>query len=110
MKQCILSESRFDFLKDLVKMIPDPSAQEDSEYNGNESAQGSTRPPVSESQTSSFVGDLNSPKRTEQPAANFYTQQGTSAERTPVIQYGPKASRFVFRVSRILNNGLQWGA
>lgn len=33
MKQCILSESRFDFLKDLVKNIPDASAQEDNENN-----------------------------------------------------------------------------
>lgn len=33
MKQCILSESRFDFLKDLVKDIPDASVQEDNENN-----------------------------------------------------------------------------
>ncbi|XP_048525387.1 dr1-associated corepressor isoform X2 [Dendroctonus ponderosae] len=33
MKQCILSESRFDFLKDLVKNIPDASVQEDNENN-----------------------------------------------------------------------------
>lgn len=33
MKQCILSESRFDFLKDLVKEIPDASVQEDNENN-----------------------------------------------------------------------------
>ncbi|CAH1965502.1 unnamed protein product [Acanthoscelides obtectus] len=33
MKQCILSESRFDFLKDLVKDIPDASIQEDNENN-----------------------------------------------------------------------------
>lgn len=36
MKQCILSESRFDFLKDLVKNIPDASVQEDNENNVNE--------------------------------------------------------------------------
>lgn len=33
MKQCILSESRFDFLKDLVRDIPDASVQEDNENN-----------------------------------------------------------------------------
>lgn len=33
MKQCILSENRFDFLKDLVKDIPDASIQEDNENN-----------------------------------------------------------------------------
>lgn len=28
LKQCIVSESRFDFLKDLVKMVPDISMEE----------------------------------------------------------------------------------
>lgn len=35
LKQCIMSESRFDFLKDLVKNIPD-IALEDSSGNGSE--------------------------------------------------------------------------
>lgn len=35
LKQCIMSESRFDFLKDLVKTIPD-IAIEDNSGNGSE--------------------------------------------------------------------------
>lgn len=35
LKQCIMSESRFDFLKDLVKNIPDISIEENS-GNGSE--------------------------------------------------------------------------
>lgn len=30
LKQCIMSESRFDFLKDLVKMVPDIAMEEGS--------------------------------------------------------------------------------
>lgn len=35
LKQCIMSESRFDFLKDLVKTIPDIAMEENS-GNGSE--------------------------------------------------------------------------
>lgn len=87
MKQCILSESRFDFLKDLVKNIPDPSTQEDSEYNGNDNTHGSI-PAVSEPSPTICVADL----RNKDPPHTLYAQQGTSVERTPVIQYVPKVS------------------
>lgn len=86
MKQCILSESRFDFLKDLVKNIPDPSTQEDSEYNGNDNTHESV-PAVSELLSTSYVADLH-----DRDPKGFYAQQGTSVERTPVIQYVPKVS------------------
>lgn len=83
MKQCILSESRFDFLKDLVKNIPDASLQEDNENNAAELAEHTEEP---------------------RPPQNVFTEQGTSA-RTPVIQYGPRVvqvdqSRLNFSVDR----------
>ncbi|XP_060808021.1 uncharacterized protein LOC106130454 [Amyelois transitella] len=42
-KQCILAESRFDFLKDLVKNIPDVSAAEEKEQISAESSPNSSR-------------------------------------------------------------------
>lgn len=42
-KQCILAESRFDFLKDLVKNIPDVSAAEEKEMMSAESSPNSSR-------------------------------------------------------------------
>ncbi|EDV98500.1 dr1-associated corepressor [Drosophila grimshawi] len=36
MKQCIMSEQRFDFLKDLVKNIPDISVAEEAAFNYND--------------------------------------------------------------------------
>ncbi|XP_053620637.1 uncharacterized protein NC2alpha [Plodia interpunctella] len=42
-KQCILQESRFDFLKDLVKNIPDVSAAEEKEMISAESSPNSSR-------------------------------------------------------------------
>lgn len=42
-KQCILAESRFDFLRDLVKNIPDVSAAEEKEMMSAESSPNSSR-------------------------------------------------------------------
>ncbi|KAM3968613.1 negative cofactor 2 alpha [Aphomia sociella] len=42
-KQCILAESRFDFLRDLVKNIPDVSAAEEKEMVSAESSPNSSR-------------------------------------------------------------------
>ncbi|KAL4707529.1 hypothetical protein ACJJTC_000281 [Scirpophaga incertulas] len=42
-KQCILAESRFDFLRDLVKNIPDVSAAEEKEMTSGESSPNSSR-------------------------------------------------------------------
>lgn len=83
MKQCILSESRFDFLKDLVKNIPDASSQEDNDNNAAENA--ATRMEEEEETV------RESKEEAELP--NYYTEQGTSAGRTPVIQYGPKVTK-----------------
>ncbi|KAJ8981701.1 hypothetical protein NQ317_003422 [Molorchus minor] len=94
MKQCILSESRFDFLKDLVKNIPDASVQEDNENNAIfeeslgktdiDSDGGTNSMDVQTSETSS------SPIKIE---ANFHNEQGTSTGRIPVIQFGPKIAQ-----------------
>lgn len=78
MKQCILSESRFDFLKDLVKNIPDPSAQEDNENNEKEILDFSVYKPTEDEK-------LKSPT-----IESSQIEQGPSASRIPVIQYGPK--------------------
>ncbi|CAB3256070.1 unnamed protein product [Arctia plantaginis] len=42
-KQCILAESKFDFLRDLVKNIPDVSAAEEKEMMSAESSPNSSR-------------------------------------------------------------------
>ncbi|XP_018578219.1 dr1-associated corepressor [Anoplophora glabripennis] len=94
MKQCILSESRFDFLKDLVKNIPDASVQEDNENNaiceensekneGDSDDAGNSMEVVTSPEAGSPV----------QVTANYYNEQSTSTSRTPVIQYGPKIAQ-----------------
>lgn len=92
MKQCILSESRFDFLKDLVKNIPDASAQEDNENNAIFEANLHKLDEPDDMKTaplSPIAMDLSKPAT----PANFYTEQSTSTSRTPVIQYGPKVAQ-----------------
>lgn len=86
MKQCILSESRFDFLKDLVKNIPDASVQEDNDNNANDSFDYTN---YSKSEEEASIKDLSSSNQKQEIVANFYTEQSTSASRAPVIQYGP---------------------
>ena len=91
MKQCILSEARFDFLKDLVKDVPDASVQEDNENNIAVLASDvqDTFDSKESSETSSAIRSIEIVKPPE-IAANFYTEQIPSASRTPVIQYVPK--------------------
>lgn len=88
MKQCILSESRFDFLKDLVKNIPDASLQEDNENNAAVEIQedpNNKTPPEGEAPI------VTSESKTDtEITANFYVEQSTSSGRTPVIHYVPK--------------------
>lgn len=86
MKQCILSESRFDFLKDLVKNIPDASVQEDNENNA--AAETPEKPPEEETTPTR----RQSKTEAEMPA-NFYVEQSTSSGRAPVIQYVPKLTK-----------------
>lgn len=104
MKQCILSESRFDFLKDLVQNIPDASVQEDNENNAifEESATHNNddmeKPGNSKESSEQLVKEEISPDITSFPqlsdslSANYYNEQSTSS-RTPVIKYGPKIAQ-----------------
>ncbi|KAF5304623.1 hypothetical protein FQR65_LT07905 [Abscondita terminalis] len=100
MKQCILSESRFDFLKDLVKNVPDPSAQEDNENDANEALDFS----VHKNEDSL---NKNQDKKSTDIVANFYVEQGPSVGRAPVIQYGPKITqekpKLNFSIDNIVN-------
>ncbi|CAG9824448.1 unnamed protein product [Phaedon cochleariae] len=88
MKQCILSESRFDFLKDLVKNVPDASIQEDNEYNAlfEES-------PIREVPVVVPKNPRGRPREKHQPHTEVSpspsNEQSTSS-RAPVIHYGPK--------------------
>lgn len=92
MKQCILSESRFDFLKDLVKNIPDASTQEDNENNAIDALDYSNYMKSEEEEASASDTQNHSDHSKAEIVANFYTEQSTSAGRTPVIQYSPKIS------------------
>ncbi|XP_060520415.1 dr1-associated corepressor [Cylas formicarius] len=111
MKQCILSENRFDFLKDLVKNVPDASIQEDNENNALvESMSGFDKADDSNSVEICSSPDVrdNSPPPPASLRANFYSEQSTSTAttRSPVIQFGPKAkesAKLNFSVSSILN-------
>ncbi|GLV45541.1 Negative Cofactor 2alpha [Carabus blaptoides fortunei] len=120
MKQCILSESRFDFLKDLVKNIPDATTQEDSEMlpleipdypsepqNLSMSAPVEPAPVPIEAQIDTDLAlklsrDItpqmglnlvNRPTPKLDFTPNFYTEQGTSSKATTVIQYGSPARK-----------------
>lgn len=86
MKQCILSESRFDFLKDLVKNIPDVSTQDDNDMSS--SLDLSDYQQISEQ--SALVKNSSIQQKAQDKVgftANFYTEQSTSKGPT-VIQYG----------------------
>lgn len=123
MKQCILSESRFDFLKDLVKDIPDASVQEDNDNNAiyeeslEQNAEAELEMPcqskgkqsnlsVKETLKNKIQGDsqgVHSRKRHATSnvlsplvpplAVNFFDEQSTSTSRTPVIKYGPNITQ-----------------
>ncbi|XP_077283627.1 negative cofactor 2 alpha [Arctopsyche grandis] len=70
LKQCILSESRFDFLKDLVKNIPDISHAEERESGQTWSAESSpnaNRYPESASSALVNPGPSNVLRKTRQP-------------------------------------------
>lgn len=86
MKQCILSENRFDFLQDLVKDIPDASVQEDNENNALE-LDMLPKNADAKIESNHMKHEIPNPDT----AANFYTEQSTSTARTPVIQYAPNA-------------------
>ncbi|KAJ8922253.1 hypothetical protein NQ315_004190 [Exocentrus adspersus] len=94
MKQCILSESRFDFLKDLVKNIPDASVQEDNENNAIFEENPEIKNEVDSDDAGNSMEVVTSPETGSpaQVATSVYSEQSTSS-RTPVIQYGPKITQ-----------------
>ncbi|KAG5869678.1 hypothetical protein JTB14_035603 [Gonioctena quinquepunctata] len=105
MKQCILSESRFDFLKDLVKSIPDASVQEDNENNAifEESSETKTDDSMTgktveeslkvessddeseEARCSTNYTIERLPHTVVSPSQTDSNQQSSSTSRTPVI-------------------------
>lgn len=89
MKQCILSENRFDFLKDLVKDIPDASIQEDIDNNALDLEMVPKNYDLKTPEANSTKYDMAA----QDSPANFYTEQSTSTARTPVIQYGPNVKQ-----------------
>lgn len=116
MKQCILSESRFDFLKDLVKNIPDATTQEDNELpldmtdyaSGSEAQIVPPQPsPVPSPRTNTFAPNFY----TEQPQQQGSSSQnnGPSSKPTTVIQYGavPKTEspKIDFSIKSLVSSG-----
>ncbi|XP_050304047.1 dr1-associated corepressor [Anthonomus grandis grandis] len=98
MKQCILSENRFDFLKDLVKNIPDASIQEDNENNAL--AESNLNFGIIPDEPGTLVEAKPPPskerRKSDAPSAkigHYSEHQSTSSRRTPVIQFGPKVTR-----------------
>ncbi|XP_066152371.1 nuclear transcription factor Y subunit gamma [Euwallacea fornicatus] len=112
MKQCILSESRFDFLKDLVKNIPDASIQEDNENNAL--AESNVDFGIIPDDPGTPIEPPPPPKeRRKDQVPTFHCEQSSSkassTSRTPVIQFGPNVSRpesskFNFSVDNLLAN------
>lgn len=92
MKQCILSESRFDFLKDLVKSLPDVSASDEDGTNIPMASCGKLSPLIQQERRSSSTGanmpqsdcearlfPQSGPDKVHQPTSgilqpNFYTE------------------------------------
>ncbi|KAL1517227.1 hypothetical protein ABEB36_001020 [Hypothenemus hampei] len=98
MKQCILSENRFDFLKDLVKNIPDASVQEDNENNA-----------LAESNLNFGVisDDPDTPiELLPPPLTNNKRKldQGSTSRTTPVIQFSPKVNSEGPKINFSVNN------
>ncbi|XP_056641294.1 dr1-associated corepressor homolog [Diorhabda sublineata] len=123
MKQCILSESRFDFLKDLVKNVPDASVQEDNENNAlfeegsfqkeeafvDEPSQSLVSTSYKNRTTKGSIQEKNIPCTEVHPSSPSTedNEQSSSTSRTPVIQYGPKivnaeSTKINFSVNNLL--------
>nr|XP_034837634.1 dr1-associated corepressor homolog [Maniola hyperantus] len=70
-KQCILAESRFDFLRDLVKNIPDVTAAEEKEMMSREGSPNSTR-----------VSDTTAPRRVVREDSNSSSSSDVRVQAT----------------------------
>ncbi|XP_055533843.1 uncharacterized protein LOC129723562 [Wyeomyia smithii] len=82
MKQCIISENRFDFLRDLVKNIPDIGVNED-QHSGSETGFGSetTIPPTTTSSSTSNGGSNVTANPSANEAASSATSSGLAIQR-----------------------------
>uniref|UniRef100_A0A8D8JJS7 Dr1-associated corepressor n=1 Tax=Culex pipiens TaxID=7175 RepID=A0A8D8JJS7_CULPI len=81
MKQCIISESRFDFLRDLVKNIPDIGVNEE-QLSGSEGGYDPAATPSSSSTTSSNGGGGGGGDVTVPAATPGTSSSGLSLQRS----------------------------
>lgn len=81
MKQCILSESRFDFLKDLVKSLPDVSASDEDGTNIPTASCGKLSPVIQQERRSSSTV-MNIPQ--QDCEARLFPQVGSERVHQPV--------------------------
>ncbi|XP_039437754.1 uncharacterized protein LOC120419168 [Culex pipiens pallens] len=91
MKQCIISESRFDFLRDLVKNIPDIGVNEE-QLSGSEGGYDPAATPSSSSTTSSNGGgggggDVTMPAATPGTSSSGLSLQRSESYTPVTINY-----------------------
>lgn len=88
MKQCIISESRFDFLRDLVKNIPDIGVNEE-QLSGSEAGYDPAATPSSSSTTSSNGGggDVSVPVATPGTSSSGLSLQRSESYTPVTINY-----------------------
>lgn len=88
MKQCIISESRFDFLRDLVKNIPDIGVNEE-QLSGSEAGYDPAATPSSSSTTSSNGGggDVSVPAATPGTSSSGLSLQRSESYTPVTINY-----------------------
>lgn len=90
MKQCIISESRFDFLRDLVKNIPDIGVNEE-QLSGSEGGYDPAATPSSSSTTSSNGGggggDVTVPAATPGTSSSGLSLQRSESYTPVTINY-----------------------
>ncbi|XP_038112766.1 uncharacterized protein DDB_G0271670 [Culex quinquefasciatus] len=89
MKQCIISESRFDFLRDLVKNIPDIGVNEE-QLSGSEGGYDPAATPSSSSTTSSNGGgggDVSVPVATPGTSSSGLSLQRSESYTPVTINY-----------------------
>uniref|UniRef100_A0A069DP23 Dr1-associated corepressor n=1 Tax=Panstrongylus megistus TaxID=65343 RepID=A0A069DP23_9HEMI len=80
MKQCILSESRFDFLRDLVKSVPEVATSDDDNWVPSDSQTNDNSSSTSHSTRRSSTNEVK--KESNEPTsvgANFYMETDVNA-------------------------------
>ncbi|XP_050358125.1 uncharacterized protein LOC126778529 [Nymphalis io] len=89
-KQCILAESRFDFLRDLVKNIPDVTAAEEREIMSGESSPNSSRFSDTSIPRKVVRADSNSSSSSEIRVQQILSAPTDSLRRTLSVDAEPK--------------------